>query len=264
MSNLNWKICQNFEPGQAATFKAMMEGRGIWGVNIVEMARQLTQICDNMSGTYEEALADENLYEIQEGQRSVEEIKQELIEKQTEINKLQQKQKDGTITKEEEDRLKTLSDEVGFLSTELSDAIAAETSAIHGLNKEVNEQKSVRETALDYSEKTIDTGESVIRKFMRKAHSFFSRLFGRSFRKELNIGEGAVLSGVKLETVVKTSDAKIEVAKAASEAAAATVKEAEKAAGENTSIVVDDDGQTAPADAPEDAPKVDPEKKPEE
>ena len=244
MSEFNWNVYQKAKSPYEAAQNDYRSGSRLcfWGVNLVNMAKQLTKICDNMSATYEEAVADENIYEIQDAERTVEQIKEELIEKQQRINVLQEKQKNGTITEDEKKELETLTGEVKGLKDELSEAIKAETFSIKGLEEKVDKQKSVRDTALDYSRETIHTGFRVIDKFSQGIRGFFARFCGGN--KKVEIGEKAVDSGVNLQAVVITSDVMAEVAKAAAEKANETVQEAEKVE-ESTDVTSAPSGENA-------------------
>ena len=228
MIYFNWNKYQKMTPEQAGYMNARFYNF-FAGVNDVELAQQLTEICDGMSATYDEAIADETTYEIEDEEETVEQIKQELVEKQKEINALKVKQENGTITEEEQARLEELSTDVGDLKTQLKDAISKELFLVHGFQAAVEEQKSVRETALDYADTTIDKGEDLVNEYFAGFGNFFTRFFQSFFENmERNrVGKDAIKSGSNLEAVVKTADVMAEVAKAAAATAEETADTAE-------------------------------------
>lgn len=181
--------------------------------------------CRQMAETYEQIIEDQNdyVFEIEAGSQELQLLEkciQDRIKKlQTEIEELNKKKENGTITEEEEALLTSKTNELNALTKKSNEEIEDKTLEVQGLIVTIqnNEHKTKAEIATDYGETSIEKGKSLTQ-VQDKKKSFWRRLFKtwdksgtRNFgNKMIDVGE-ELLNKVKITEDTNKKIATIEV-----------------------------------------------------
>lgn len=202
----NFKININ-RPSEAEKLYNFFEKIPSLGNNTVFAVSQMTKICEKMNEELNNIKDEQTNYEMDMAEEYADllaeqaEIEEKMITLNKEIKDLEQKEKDGTITDEEQKELKTKRGELTNLfksskQDEMNDLINESEQKSNNLNNKL-------EVAQDFGEVTQEKGQVLADTKVKRA-TWFRRLFGVTKRQKERkaIGEKAVeIAKTLIETV---------------------------------------------------------------
>ena len=170
--------------------------------------------CKQMTETYEQIIDDQNDYviEIEAGSQELQLLEkhlQDVVERlKAEIEELNKKKENGTITEDEEALLASKVNELNALTKKSDKEIEDKIVKVQGLVVTIqnNEHKTKTAIATDYGETTIEKGESLTQ-VQDKKKTFWRRLF-KTWDKSgtRGFGEKMIDAGEELLDKVNTAE----------------------------------------------------------
>ncbi len=173
----------------------------------------LTNTCEDMSADFDELLEDENNYEIEldslydEFDNFEESSEDKIKTLLSEIQILERKEKDGTITEEEQKELdakrtefQSLNAEVQSKTKEQSDSINAKSENISSAIKDISTKEKM---AKNFGEFLIEKGTPLAE--TEVSSGFFKKLFGNTGADKKEAGDNALKAGNVLLGKVRNS-----------------------------------------------------------
>lgn len=213
VSNI-WKVCQETNAQQ---MYENVKNANFFNKEL-NAVKSLTNICNQISDSYDEILDDQNeyLFELENDTASLDALKEDVDQKIKalfeEIKALDKKEKDGTITEEEKQELENKRGELSVLMKDSDEKINNAVSEAKAKGDEkINQQKSKVAVAKNYGEVTLEKGKPLAD--TKVSHGFFKKLFGSTGKNKKVVGEKAVEAGNNLLDKVSEStdiNAKIE------------------------------------------------------
>lgn len=195
-----WKI------GQETNAQTMYENSKYIGLFKSEVAavKRLTVICNKMTEAYNDVLKDQNDYlvELEADAASFDALKEDITEKikalYEEIKDLEQKEKDGTITEEEKQKLADKQSELSVLMKDSDSKVNDQISKTkEKSDKKTSEHKSKMSIAKNYGEVTVEKA-TPLAEIKVKTKSFWRSIFGGTNESKKEAGVKAVEAGNNL------------------------------------------------------------------
>lgn len=166
MDNI-WNVCQDQKAEDMYNNLYNKYRSPIMSVTLIITINTLSSICSNMIEQYNQVVTDEQEYlieveNIKEQQSSLEEDIQAQIEQlKKEIEELEQKDGDGTITDDERKELKDKRGELNTLVEQSKDNEDLSNQKIDGISSEAKEKRSKEAIASDYGNVTVKKGSEL-------------------------------------------------------------------------------------------------------
>ena len=205
MSNV-WQIGQE---KNAATFYDNMKKMIFIGSELYAIGA-LTGMCNTMNSEFDEITNDENNYliELDSIENDISAAKNELAQKiaelKAQIDKLEKKYDNGTITDKELEELKQKKQELNILVSDGNSYIDSMNSDAKTKGQEViKTHESKIKVAEDYGNVTLEKGTPLAETKVKGG--FFRKLFGTTGKDKKKAGEKAVEAGNNLLDKVNVS-----------------------------------------------------------
>lgn len=182
-------------------------------MNDIQKANALTVVCNEMTKTYEQIVADQNDYlmdidtSLDELSGLEEDLEAKIAKLEAEIEELNKKKEDGTITEEEKNEFAAKTGELNNLRTQSGTQVDAKQGEIDKLQEKAgkSEHKSKAAIAKDYGETALEKGQP-LSETKDKRKSFWRKAFGGwNKQAERDAGEKLLEAGNGLLEEVNTA-----------------------------------------------------------
>ena len=201
-----WKIAANTNASDMYQItKSMM----FFGSDIMA-ANRLTNMCNQMSSSYDQIIDDQNEYiteidaQINEIETLQKELDAKIKEQEAERNKILSNAGNDGLSEEDEAKVNTINSEIEALNGDASAKIGSISSDIKGSSSKIENTVSKANIATDYGNTTVEKG-TPLANTKDKRKTFWRKLFG-SWNKsaEREAGKKAVEAGNNLLDQVET------------------------------------------------------------
>lgn len=181
-----WKIGQNVKADEFYENAQYIVGNLFVLKSEIQGANRLTEVCNEMSETYNQIIDDQNDYML-EIDSSLDEISNLQQDLQKEIEKLNareeellEKKENGTIDPDEEKELESINGQIQGLQTQINGEVVTKNADVNEIAQEAEdtgERISKAEIAKDYGETAIEKGKP-LSETKDKRKSFWRKTFG--------------------------------------------------------------------------------------